>query len=92
MTVDADGGLWVCLFGGAAIRRYAPDGELTAAIPLPVTNPTCPVFGGVGFDTLYVTSAQHRLAPERLAQEPLAGSVLALSVGVRGRPGNRFGA
>jgi sugar lactone lactonase YvrE len=90
MTVDAEGGIWVCLFGGGAVRRYSPDGVLEAAIALPVTNATSAVFGGADLRTLYVTTARHRLSPERLAIEPLAGAVLALDPGVRGLPGNRF--
>jgi sugar lactone lactonase YvrE len=90
LTVDAEGGIWVCLFGGAAIRRYSAGGSLEASIPLPTTNPTSPVFGGPDLRTLYITTARHRLAPDQLAIEPLAGAVLALDPGVQGLPGNRF--
>jgi sugar lactone lactonase YvrE len=90
MTVDAEGGIWVCLFGGAAIRRYTPEGRLDAAIPLPTTNPTSPVFGGPDLRTVYITTARHRLTPDQLATEPLAGAVLTLDPGVHGLPGNRF--
>jgi sugar lactone lactonase YvrE len=90
LAVDAEGGIWVCLFGGGAVRRYGPDGALDAAIRLPVTNPTSPVFGGADLRTLYVTSARHRLSLGRLALEPLAGAVFALDPGVAGLPGNRF--
>jgi sugar lactone lactonase YvrE len=90
MTVDAEGGIWVCLFGGAAIRRYRPDGALDAAIALPTTNPTSPTFGGTDLSTLYITTARHGLTPEQLATESVAGAVLALDPGVRGLPGNRF--
>jgi sugar lactone lactonase YvrE len=90
MTVDAEGGIWVCLFGGAAIRRYAPDGRLDAAIALPTTNPTSPAFGGPDLQTLYITTARHRLTPSQLANEPFAGALLALDPGVQGLPGNRF--
>jgi sugar lactone lactonase YvrE len=90
LTVDAEGGVWVCLFGGGVVRRYSPEGVLEAAIALPVSNPTSPVFGGADLRTLYVTSARHRLSAERLAVEPLAGAVLALDPGVRGLPGHRF--
>jgi sugar lactone lactonase YvrE len=90
LAVDAEGGIWVCLFGGGAVRRYGPDGALEATIRLPVTNPTSPVFGGADLRTLYVTSARHRLSLGRLALEPLAGAVLALDPGVAGLPGNRF--
>ena len=85
MTVDADGGVWVCLFGGGAVRRYGEDGALEAHIVLPVTNPTSAVFGGPELRTLYVTSARHKLS-----EEPLAGAVLALDPGVTGLPGNPF--
>jgi len=91
LTVDAEGGIWVALFGGGALRRYDADGTLVAAIPLPATNPTCPAFGGPQLDTLYVTSARHRLTPDQLAAEPLAGALLELDPGVRGLPAHRFG-
>jgi sugar lactone lactonase YvrE len=71
-----------------------PGGDLmyfVDSIGLPVTNPTSPVFGGSGLNTLYVTSARLRLSGEQLAAEPLAGAVLALEPGVTGLPGNRFG-
>lgn len=90
MTVDAEAGIWICLYGGAALRRYTPDGRLDASIPLPTTNPTSPCFGGPDLRTLYITTARHRLTPEQLANEPLAGSVLTLDPGVNGLPGNRF--
>ena len=90
MTVDSEGGVWVCLFGGGAVRRYAEDGSLEAHVELPVTNPTSPVFGGPDLRTLYVTSARHGLSDEQLAAEPLAGAVLTMKPGVAGLPGNRF--
>ena len=90
LTVDAEGGVWVCLFGGGALRRYDADGALDAVVVLPVTNPTSPTFGGPELRTLYVTSARHRLSDEQLAVEPLAGAVLALEPGVAGLPGNYF--
>ena len=90
LAVDAEGGVWVCLFGGGRLRRYAPDGSLDREIVLPLTNPTCPGFGGTDLRTLYVTTARHRLSEEQLAREPLAGALLQLDVGVAGLPANRF--
>jgi sugar lactone lactonase YvrE len=90
MTVDAEGGIWICLFGGAALRRYTHDGRLDASVPLPTTNPTSPCFGGPDLRTLYITTARHRLTPAQLSSEPLAGAVLALEPEVRGLPGNRL--
>jgi sugar lactone lactonase YvrE len=91
LTVDAEGGVWVALWGGGAVRGYAPDGTLDTVVELPVTNVTCPVFGGADLRTLYVTTARQGRSPEQLASEPLAGAVLALEPGARGRPGYRFG-
>lgn len=91
LTVDAEGGVWLCLFGGGALRRYDADGSVSASIPLPVTNPTCPAFGGRDLGTLYVTSARHKLTDAQLDAEPLAGALLALEPGVRGLPRHRFG-
>jgi sugar lactone lactonase YvrE len=90
LAVDAEGGVWVCLFGGGQIRRYDETGMLTAVVSLPVTNPTCPAFGGPGLRTLYVTSAQHRLSAKDLATEPTAGAVLVLEPGVAGLPATPF--
>jgi sugar lactone lactonase YvrE len=78
--------VWVCLFGGGALCRYDERGELSERVKLPVTNPTCPAFGGDDLATLFVTTACHRLTQPEAA----AGSVLALEPGVRGLPGNAF--
>jgi len=90
LTVDAEGCVWVCLFGGGRIRRYRPDGALDQEIVLPLTNPTCPAFGGADLGTLYVTTARHRLTDEQLTREPLAGALLQLEVGATGVPAHRF--
>lgn len=88
--VDAEGCLWNAEYGRWRIARYTPRGDIDRIVPMPVANPTCCCFGGARFDTLYVTSAAQGLAPEALAQQPLAGSVFALNPGVRGLPEARF--
>jgi sugar lactone lactonase YvrE len=90
LAVDAQGGVWVCLFGGGWLRRYSPAGELELDLSLPVTNPTCPAFGGPRLETLFVTSARHRLSPSQPAAEPVAGALLALDPGVASPPATRF--
>lgn len=90
LAVDAEDGAWVCLFGGGVVRRYDRDGRLDEEIPLPVTNPTCPTFGGPELTTLFITSARHRLSPDQLRAEPAAGSVLAIELGIAGLPANRY--
>ena len=57
INIDAQGRIYVALYGAAAIRRYLPDGELDTVIDVPVQYPTSCTFGGDDFRTLYVTSA-----------------------------------
>ena len=89
LIVDAEGCVWVALWQGSAVRRYAPDGRLDRHIDLPVSCPTKCAFGGDELDTIFVTSARTALSPDDLAREPQAGSVFAIRAGVRGRHANR---
>jgi len=88
--VDAEGCLWNAEYGAWRLVRYTPQGKVDSVIQMPVANPTCCCFGGEALDTLYVTTATQRLAPEDLAKQPLAGSLLALRPGARGLPEARF--
>lgn len=89
LAVDVEGGVWLCLFGGGAIRRYSANGELLGNWSLPITNPTCPTFGGEDLQTIYITSARHRLSEAQLAAEPQAGALLGIRAPVAGMPAPR---
>ena len=54
-TLDAAGGLWCALFGGAQLARFTSAG-LDRTLPTPMANPTDVTFGGPGLDRLYVVS------------------------------------
>ena len=90
LTLDADGYLWVALWSGGAIRRYAPDGTLDRVVPVPVSHPTSCAFGGRDLGDLYVTTAATALTPDARLREPLAGGLFCCRPGVRGRPAHRF--
>jgi sugar lactone lactonase YvrE len=90
MTVDVEGHLWSTIFDGAKLVRYTPEGQVEREIALPVTRPTSCIFGGPALDVLYVTTATFRLSEADRAGQPLAGSVLAVHVGVAGLPETRF--
>ena len=85
MTIDAEGGLWVALWGGAAVHRYL-DGRLDQVINLPVGQPTSCTFGGEDLDELYVTSAWEGLSVKERKAQPLAGALFRVRPGVRGLP------
>jgi sugar lactone lactonase YvrE len=84
MTVDAEGYVWCAqpMFG--RIARYDPKGVLERVIELPVSRGTGVMFGGKDLDTLYVTTMRTTLSEDQLAEEPLAGSLLAFKPGVKG--------
>ncbi|WP_429819512.1 SMP-30/gluconolactonase/LRE family protein [Ensifer sp. B1-9] len=86
-TIDSEGFLWNCRFGGSCIARIAPDGRLAEVIDMPVTNITTCTFGGADLKTLYITTASILSGPG----ERLAGSLYAMRVEVPGLPENRFG-
>lgn len=90
-TVDEQGCLWLCMVASGQLVRLTPAGRVDRTLQLPVTNPTCPAFGGARLETLYVTSHSQRMSAEQHAREPLAGALLALDVGVRGLPEARYG-
>ncbi len=90
LTVDAEGHIWVALWGGSAVRRYSPRGKLEAEVRFPVTQVTSCVFGGDDLADLYVTSATHGLAQLELDRQPHAGALFVVRPGVRGLPTDTF--
>jgi sugar lactone lactonase YvrE len=87
LTVDAEGGVWVALSNGGAVRRYTPDGALDDIVELPVKKVTACTFGGSSLDELFITTSREGLEP---GDEPLAGSLFRAAVGVRGLPVREF--
>jgi len=86
LTVDGEGYVWVCMWDGAAIRRFTPAGSLDAVVPVPVARPTSVAFGGADMGDLFVTTASIDLTPAQLAAQPLAGRLLQLRPGPVGLP------
>lgn len=87
LTVDSEGGVWVALWGGSAVRRYSPDGRLDEVITVAARQVTACTLGGARGDELFITTSRENLAPD---DDPLAGSVFHATVGVRGQAVRRF--
>ena len=77
MTIDAEGCLWVAFFGGAAVRRYSPTGELIGKVELPVSRITSCAFGGPNLDRLFITSAAVGATPDD-PPRPLDGAMFVV--------------
>jgi sugar lactone lactonase YvrE len=85
-VVDSEGTVWVGLFGGWAVARFASDGRLLGRVDFPVANVTKIAFGGDDLRTVYATTARKGLSDADLAQQPHAGDLFTFDVEVAGLP------
>jgi len=87
LTVDAEGHLWVALWGGGAVLRLdGHDGRELARVTLPVTQVTSCTFGGPALDELYITTVTAGLSGPQLAAQRTAGGIFRAHPGVAGLP------
>ena len=84
-VVDSEGFLWNAKWGGGCVVRHAPDGSIDRVIDVPVSQVTCPAFGGPELKTLFITTAAKNLSAEQLAAEKVAGGLFAIEVDVAGQ-------
>jgi len=92
MTSDAEGMLWVALWGGARLSRWDPvTGQLLEAIPVPALNITSCAFGGPDLIDLYITTARKGLSAEQLVKYPLSGGLFRIQTKISGMPSFGFG-
>lgn len=83
MAVDTDGTIWSARWGGNAIFRYSPEGELLETFPMPVHKVTSITFAGDGYDEAYATSGGGQDRGEENGE--LAGSLFRVHIDARGR-------
>lgn len=94
--IDQQACLWNANWDGSRMVRYSPEGEVLQTIELPFKKPTSCVFGGVDGNTLFITSASVASSEEELANQPLAGHVVAIDlkaeygIDVAGEPSQSF--
>ncbi|GAA1448775.1 SMP-30/gluconolactonase/LRE family protein [Nocardiopsis tropica] len=87
MQVDAEGHLWVAVWGAGRVHRYAPDGALDRVVEVPAAQPTSVCVVGDGEPVLMVTSATVGLTEPGTGD----GAVFALPVEVPAAPAHHFG-
>jgi sugar lactone lactonase YvrE len=82
LTVDAEGGIWVAVWGGGAVLRHDPDGRVRQTVEVPAVQVTSCAFGGPDLDRLYITTAA--------GGGPGAGALFVVEPGVTGQPSHPF--
>lgn len=90
MTVDADGDLWVAIYGGGRVNRYAPDGSLREVRGIPAKQCTCCAFGGADLSRLFVTTATEGWTDAQRRADWDAGKIYRLETDATGRPAAAF--
>jgi sugar lactone lactonase YvrE len=85
-TIDKDGYVWNCRYGGSCIVRISPSGTVDRVIEMPVSNVTNCTFGGEYGNVLYVTSA----SAEPGKWERFDGGLFAIETNMTGLPENQF--
>ncbi|MCL7940357.1 SMP-30/gluconolactonase/LRE family protein [Halomonas sp. ATCH28] len=83
-VVDAEGHLWLALWGAGRVVRLDPRGREVDAILLPTSQPSCPAFGGKRLERLYITTAREGMDSARRREEPDAGHLFVAEAGVPG--------
>jgi len=87
MTIDADGNLWVALWGSGTVGKFNPlTGELLQKIIVPAPNVSSCAFGGKNLETLYITTARAWVNADKLKEFPLSGGLFSVKPGVHGVP------
>jgi sugar lactone lactonase YvrE len=86
MTLDAEGFLWVAVYGASEVRRYSPAGQIDCVVTVPACAVTSCAFGGEDLADLYITS----FITFDDGREPQAGALFRCRPGVGGRPAHLF--
>lgn len=89
-SCDAEGFYWGAGVSAGRLNRFAPDGRIVEAHPLPIPAPTMPCFGGADFRTIFLTSLRDGRSPEVLEKAPLSGGLFAADAPVAGFAAWRF--
>jgi len=84
IAVDAEGHLWVAVWGLGQVRRYAPDGALVDRLDVPAPHVSSVAFAEEDLRTLVITTATAELSDEQLRENPDSGALFTARVDVPG--------
>ncbi len=90
LAVDAEGGLWVALWGGSGIRHLDALGHPHGDIELDVPHVTSLAFVGSSLNRALVTTACRDLSPAEVERHPGAGMLFLVDLPVAGQPAHRW--
>lgn len=80
---DAQGNVWIALWGGGRVAGYSPDSEHLSSFGLPASQVSCPAFIGPQARTMLVTSAM--LGLEHMSDTDRSGATFTFDLPFAGR-------
>ena len=86
ICMDAEGHLWVAIWGAGQVRRYAPGGRLAGIVDVPAPHTSSVAFVGDGLRPAAHHYGDRRSGAEQLAAFPDSGRLFLADVGVTGLP------
>jgi sugar lactone lactonase YvrE len=86
IAMDADDHLWVAVWGGGEVRRYAPDGTVVDRVVTGAPHTSSVAFAGGDLRTLVITTATSELGDDQLAAHPGSGRLFTARAEVPGLP------
>jgi sugar lactone lactonase YvrE len=86
IAMDAADHLWVAIWGGGEVRRYALDGTVVDRIATGAPHTSSVAFAGDDLCTLVITTATSELSDDQLRAHPGSGRLFTAPVDVPGLP------
>lgn len=87
MCLDANGDLWVAVWGAGEVRCYsAADGSVLATVAVAAPHTSSVAFAGPELDVLVITTGSSQLTSEQAQAHPDSGRLFTAHVGVAGAP------
>lgn len=87
IALDAEGKLWIALWGGYGIGRYDVDsGEMLSFIDIPAPYVSSCAFVGEALDRLIITTAKKEMTESDLNEFPQSGHIFIVEPGATGLP------
>jgi len=80
LDVDPGGNLWIAIWDGWAIEKYAPDGTLLKRYGVPIPRPTSCVYLGGTHRSLMITSARIRVSENLMRAHPDSGHLIEIPI------------
>jgi len=84
LIVDAEGCVWSGHWDGWRLTRYTPAGQIERQVHFPVQHVISFAFTGAVLDELLVTTAWYGFGEAERRQQPCAGDLFRLRMGIQG--------